>query len=158
MDQRIVEIILYVIGEIEARRVNLDEIDGISEDLIRQGFSRREVATAFSVFTHRMAGTRQRSQIQEPVNPNAYRVLHEMESSYISSEAQGHVLQLVRLGLLTHSDMEELIERCVMMGSPAADVTEMKLMVATHLFEKELLPGESMMPAASARLSPELIH
>lgn len=158
MDQRIVEIILYVIGEIESRRVNLDEIDGISEELIRQGFSRREVATAFSVFNQRVMGARDRSQISEPENPNSYRVLHDIELQYVSSEALGHVLQLLRLGVLSHADVEELIERCVMMGSPAAEVSEMKLMVATHLFEKELLPGESMVPAASARLSPELIH
>lgn len=158
MDQRIVEIILYVIGEIESRRVNLDEIDGISEDLIKQGFSRREVATAFSVFNQRVMGNRDRSQIAEPQNPNAFRVLHDIESQYISSDALGHVLQLLRLGVLTHSDIEELIERCVMMGSPAAEMSEMKMMVATHLFEKELLPGESMVPVASARMTPELIH
>ena len=158
MDQRIVEIILYVIGEIESRRVNLDEIDGISEDLIKQGFSRREVATAFSVFNQRVMGSRDRSQISEPQNPNAFRVLHDIESQYISSEALGHVLQLLRLGVLSHADVEELIERCVMMGSPAAEMSEMKMMVATHLFEKELLPGESMVPVASARMSPELIH
>jgi uncharacterized protein Smg (DUF494 family) len=158
MDQRIVEIILYVIGEIESRRVNLDEIDGMSEELINQGFSRREVATAFSVFNQRIRGSKDRSLIAEPHNPNAYRVLHDIESQYISSEAHGHVLQLLQLGVLSHADVEELIERCVMMGSPAAEMSEMKMMVATHLFEKELLPGESMMPAASARLTPELIH
>ena len=158
MDQRIVEIILYVIGEIESRRVNLDEIDGISEDLIKQGFSRREVATAFSVFNQRVMGSRDRSQISEPQNPNAFRVLHDIESQYISSEALGHVLKLLRIGVLSNADVEELIERCVMMGSPAAEMSEMKMMVATHLFEKELLPGESMVPVASARMSPELIH
>ena len=158
MDQRIVEIILYVIGEIESRRVSLDEIEGISEDLIRQGFSRREVATAFSVFNQRIVGQQNRSQTMEPQSLNAFRVLHDVESQYVTPEAHGHILQMLHLGVITHSDVEELIERCVMMGSPATEISEMKMLVATHLFEKELTPGESMVPATSARLAPDLIH
>ncbi|RPH92677.1 hypothetical protein EHM69_12230, partial [candidate division KSB1 bacterium] len=61
MDQRIVEILMYVIGEIQSRRIKVEEIEGISDELVQRGFSQREVATAIAVFAERLNGDSRRT-------------------------------------------------------------------------------------------------
>lgn len=159
MDQRIVEILMYVIGEIQSRRVRIDEIDGMSDELVQRGFSQREVATAFSLFSERLQGREfGKTQFGPPQGPNAHRVLHDIERQYVSPEALGYMLQLTHLGILTQPDMEDLIERCIMMGTLNVGADEMKMLVATHLFEKEPAFVDPGMTVASLRPWPEHVH
>ena len=157
MDQRIVEILMYVIGEIQSRRIRIDELDGISDELMQRGFSQREVATAFSLFAERLYRDPNRYQNGNPASPYAHRVLHDVERQYLSTEALGYVLQLVHLGILGYVDVEEIIERCMLMGNLNVGADEMKMVVASHLLEKEPLVGDSG-AVMSLRPWPEHIH
>jgi uncharacterized protein Smg (DUF494 family) len=159
MDQRIVEILMYVIGEIQSRRIRIDEIDGMSDELVQRGFSQREVATAFSLFTERLQGRDLgRVHYGPPLGQHAHRVLHEVERQYVSPEALGYVFQLTHLGILTYSDVEDIIERCIMMGNLNVGGDEMKMLVATHLLEKEPAFTDPGMMVASLRPWPEHVH
>ena len=158
MDQRIVEIIMYVIGEIHSRRVSLDKIDGISDDLLRRGFSKREVAKAFSVFTRRMTRDYEPIEVHEPTAPHAHRVLHEIERQYIGCESHGYLLQLRHMGVLSHADVEELLERCMMTTPAEDDEEEVKMLVATYLCERESWQSENLLAPLTSRPAPDLIH
>lgn len=158
MDQRIVEILMYVIGEIQSRKIRVDEIEGISDELMQRGFSQREVATAFSFFMDRMNRDVSRVEIRRPERPLSYRVLHDIERQYVGPEAQGYLIQLTHLGLLDLTDVEELVERCMIMGNLNIGGDEMKMLVATHLLEKDTYQGEPGYTANPARPWPEHIH
>lgn len=159
MDQRIVEILMYVIGEIQSRRIRIDEIDGMSDELVQRGFSQREVTTAFSLFTERLqARDLGRTHYGPPLGEHAHRVLHDVERQYISPEALGYILQLTHLGIVNSIDVEDLIERCIMMGNLNVGAEEMKMLVATHLLEKEPAFGDAGMMVASLRPWPEHVH
>lgn len=159
MEHRIVEIIMYVIGEIHSRRVSLDKIGGISEDLLQRGFSKREVAKAFSVFTNRMTLDYEPVEISEPTGQFAHRVLHDIERQYISTEFHGYLLQLLHMAVLSHADVEELLERCMMSSSFAGDEEEeVKMMVATYLCERDSLHMDNLIVPANSRPAPDLIH
>ncbi|MBU1638272.1 DUF494 domain-containing protein [bacterium] len=159
MDHRIVEIIMYVIGEIHSRRVSLDKIGGISDDLLRRGFSQREVARAFSVFTYRMTLDYEPVEIREPLGEFAHRVLHEIERQYIGTEVHGYLLQLLHMGVLSHADLEELLERCMMSSNTAGDgEEEVKMLVATYLCERDMLNIDNLIAPVNSRPAPEFVH
>jgi uncharacterized protein Smg (DUF494 family) len=158
MDQRIVEILMYVIGEIQSRKIQVDEIEGISDELMQRGFSQREVATAFSFFMNRMNRDVNRLEVSQPERALSYRVLHDVERQYVGPEAHGYLIQLSHLGLLNMTDVEELVERCMIMGNLNIGGEEMKMLVATHLLEKDIYQGEPGYSASPARPWPEHIH
>jgi uncharacterized protein Smg (DUF494 family) len=159
MDQRIVEIIMYVIGEIHSRRVSLDKIDGISDDLLRRGFSKREVAKAFSVFTTRLTPDYEPVEICEPTSEHAHRILHDIEMEYVGTDSHGYLLQLRHMGVLSHADIEELLERCMMSGSVAEDSEEdVKMLVATYLCERDSWQVDNLMAPILPRPVPDQIH
>ena len=158
MDQRIVEILMYVIGEIQSRKIQVDEIEGISDELMQRGFSQREVATAFSFFMNRISRDVNRLEVSQPERALSYRVLHDVERQYVGPEAHGYLIQLSHLGLLNLTDVEELVERCMIMGNLNVGGEEMKMLVATHLLEKDTYQGEPGYSASPARPWPEHIH
>ncbi len=158
MDQRIVEILMYVIGEIQSRKIQVDEIEGISDELMQRGFSQREVATAFSFFMNRVNRDANRVEVSSPQRTLSYRVFHDVERQYLGPEAQGYLIQLTHLGLLNLTDVEELVERCMIMGNLNIGGEEMKMLVATHLLEKDLYQGEPGNSISPARPWPEHIH
>ncbi|MFZ5433440.1 MAG: DUF494 family protein [Calditrichota bacterium] len=157
MDQRLVEILMYVIGELQSRRIRVEEIEGISDELMQQGFSQREVATAISVFADRL-GESKRTLVASPMNPHAHRVLHEIERQYVSPEAHGYLIEMTNIGILDFVDIEEIVERCMLMGNLSVGDDEMKMLVASHLLEKDPGRNESSFLASPARPWPERVH
>ena len=149
---------MYVIGEIQSRKIKVDEIEGISDELMQRGFSQREVATAFSFFMDRMNRDASRMEVSQPAGRNSYRILHDVERQYIGPEAHGYLIQLTHLGLLDSTDIEELVERCMIMGNLNVGGDEMKMLVATHLLEKDIYQGEPGSLTSPARPWPEHIH
>jgi uncharacterized protein Smg (DUF494 family) len=158
MDQRIVEILMYVIGEIRSRRIRPDEVEAISDGLVAQGFTPREVATALSLFIERFQRRIQRREPSFAAQPQSHRVLHPVERLFLSSEAYGYLLQLHHLGILDAEDLEAILQRVLMMGSVRVGEEEMKLVVASYLVESDARgwAGPSQVPFA--RFSSESIH
>jgi uncharacterized protein Smg (DUF494 family) len=158
MDQRIVEILMYVIGEIQSHRVKMEEIEGISDELVQRGFSQREVTAAISLFAERYVGESHRTQIGLPSGNHAHRILHDVERQYVSPEAHGYLIQMMQLQILDLTDVEEILERCMLLGNLNVDDNEMKMLVATHLLEKDPRLTETNYTLSPHRAWPERIH
>jgi uncharacterized protein Smg (DUF494 family) len=158
MEQRIVEILMYVIGEIQSHRIRLEEIEGISDELMQRGFSQREVATAISLFSDRLNGEVRRTQVSSPSGTHAHRVLHDVERQYLAADAYGYLIQMTHLGILDQADVEELIERCLLLGNLSLGVDEMKMLVATHLLEKDPRVSDAAHAPSPSRPWPERVH
>jgi uncharacterized protein Smg (DUF494 family) len=158
MDQRLVEILMYVIGEIQSHRIKAEEIEGISDELVQRGFSQREVAAAVSLFGDRLAGESKRTHVGSPAGIASHRVLHDVERQYVSPEAYGYLIQMLHLGILDMSDVEELIERCMLLGNLNVGDDEMKVLVATHLLEKDPRQTDAAFALSPYRPWPEHVH
>lgn len=149
---------MYVIGEIQSRRIRVEEIEGISDELVQRGFSQREVNAAISVFAERLTGDSKRMLLSRPALPHAHRILHDLERQYVSPEAYGYLIEMSQLLILDLADIEEIIERCVLLGNLNVGGDEMKMLVATHLLEKDPAQMEPTFAASPARPWPERIH
>ena len=137
MDQRIVEILMYVIGQIRSHRMEREEVEGLSDDLLKKGFTPREVAAALSFFIERFQ-KRTKRDAQDAIDlPRAHRVLHGVEKLFIKPDAYGYLLQLCHLGVLDAEDLEAILERVLVIGDMSIDRDEVKRVVVLHLLESD---------------------
>ncbi len=137
MDQRLVEILMYVIGEIRSQRVELEEVETMSDDLLQRGFTPREVATALSFFIERFQKRVERREPDDVQLPHSQRVLHRIEKLFLNPKAYGYLLQLQHLGVLDARDIEMILEQILMVGHSRVTEDEVKLIVASHLLESD---------------------
>lgn len=134
MQEKIVEILIYLIGELR-KNTPIGDID--LTVLSQRGYTTTEISTAFNwLFEKISRGENLITDIAE-TSPHSHRVLHEAERAVISSEAYGYLLQLRELGIITDMDIEVLIDRIMMSGYVVVDVEEIKSLVAALLLEND---------------------
>ncbi len=149
MYQRIMEILVLLMDEFGTDRDSLEKMDQVSEDLIEKGYTEQEINTAFYWLHHRFneenADTPPKSALQQPA-AISHRVLHAYEQRHVTPEAFGHLLQLRHLNLISWQEMEEIIERLLILGIQSATVDDVKAMVQSVLFEEGNTWGGSLFP------------
>jgi len=148
--ERIMEIILFLLSEIRADKA-LMEID--LKPLSVRGFSETEISTAFSWLIDKYAlgpsgddpiilavpfGKRSSLDPSKSSAEAGFRVYHEAERIVIAPEAQGFLLQMVELGLMSDSDMEFLVDRIMLSGIPTATLDDVKMLVSSTVFNFDL--------------------
>ena len=160
MYHRIMELLVLLMDEFGKVSFQSDQVDHISEDLIRRGYSEQEINTAFFWLYHRFWGEGDTTlprllDLQEPAE-TSHRVLNSIELRYITPEAFGYLLQLRSLRLIDTRDMERIIERTLMLDVVPAGVEEIKMVAQTVLFE-DTMQGNGLRPAGPAGQS-EMFH
>jgi Smg protein len=141
--ERIMEIVFFLLSEIKENKP-LAEID--LKPLSVRGFSEIEISTAFSWLIDKFSqGSDDPLILAVPFGKKpsllgpakdlaSFRVYHEIESSVISKEARGFMLQMLELGILTDSDVEFMIDRIMLSGAQSASLEEVKDFVTSMLF------------------------
>jgi uncharacterized protein Smg (DUF494 family) len=128
---RVMEIILFLVGEMR-RNKQIGDID--LGKLSARGFSESEVSTAFSWLFDKMAVSERQSVASTPAN-NPFRIYHEFEQSFMTSEARGYLMQLRELDLMKDSEMELLIDRLWFLGAPNIGLEAVKEAAAELIFD-----------------------
>jgi uncharacterized protein Smg (DUF494 family) len=139
MYQRIMEILVFLMDEIGSETWKVEEMDQLSEDLIQRGYTEQEINTAFYWLNHRLSWNNDtpahKININQPAETSS-RVLHSLEQQYLEPKAYGYLLQLRHLNLITTSEMEEVVERLVILEYRSASIDDVKAMVQSLLFEE----------------------
>ncbi|HED11051.1 MAG TPA: DUF494 family protein [Caldithrix abyssi] len=136
MQERIIEIIVFVLEEFKTSHTEENYVD-ISKNLMSRGYTESEINLAFSwIFDH----------LQRNVSPdeeefhyqeNSIRVLHDLEKMVIEPDAYGYLLQLLQLGLISETDMEDVIEKALSLGSTRVTLEDMKAFTSSLIFNRE---------------------
>ncbi|MEE9168179.1 MAG: DUF494 family protein [bacterium] len=149
MNERVVEILIYLMHEIRHNRKNVDQMDGVSKDLIRQGYTENEINAAFSWLFERIKSDTEEIIVNEEAGSDSYRVLSDVEKLIVSPEAFGYAIQLRQLRLIDQTEFEQIIERAMMLGASSIGIEDVKSIVASLFFnsdEIDILPlGKSML-------------
>ncbi|NIR48050.1 DUF494 domain-containing protein [candidate division KSB1 bacterium] len=138
MNERIVEILIYIMSEIRRSSKGAKKLDLLSKDLIKQGYTEGEISSAFSWLLHRF-----RSESDELIPnqgstlKNSFRLLHEIENSVVTTEAYGYIIQLKELEIISELDMEHILDRAMMLGTTKVTVEDVKTIVAAMLNNHE---------------------
>lgn len=134
MHEKIVEILVYLIGEMR-KNTPIAEID--LSILSRQGYSTTEISTAFNWLFERISRGENIVTETGEIPATSHRVLHEAERMIISADAYGYLIQLRELGLITDMDIEVVIDRIMMSGYASVDTDEIKSHIAALLAEND---------------------
>jgi uncharacterized protein Smg (DUF494 family) len=127
--ERIMEIITYVMGAREPG-TPLTSVD--TTELYAQGYTDSEIAAALSWIIER--GEQTLEVDAGDVGPDSFRILHGLETEAITSEAWGLLLSYRNLGFLSNEDVEQIIERAMLMaGETIIDVVEIRAIVAVYV-------------------------
>ena len=132
MNERVVEILVYIMDQIQSNKASLNQLEAFSQDLLNRGYTQNEISSAFSWLIEKIQSNFDEVVHNEgPISSFSFRVLHELEQMVISPEAYGYILQLKELGLLDDTGVEQVIERAMMIGATQLDLFEIKSIVAT---------------------------
>jgi uncharacterized protein Smg (DUF494 family) len=147
MHEKIVEIIVYLMTEL---RSNHPISETTVRDLSNQGYTPTEISAAFSWLADKASLQEHEREVVE-AHPHSVRLLHEFEQMFISPEVYGYLLQLYQLSVVSHDQMEMIIERCMMSGMQPVDMDMAKSIVASLLFTSTMFdtPGQRLFLHAS---------
>ena len=133
MQERIIEILVYVLSELKRTQKPVGEID--LSLLVQKGYTQQEISTAFAWLNNRLQSeekTVERSTKQE--ERGSFRVLHRAEQYVITPEAYGYLIQLRELNILSQQEMELIIEQAMLEGFELS-IHEIQNIVTSVLFE-----------------------
>lgn len=138
MNERVVEILIYIMNEIRSNEESSNQLELLSRDLIEKGYTESEISSAFSWLLSRIQNEAEEIvQNQGPTLSNSFRLLHEIENSIISTEAYGYVIQLKELGIINELDVEQILEKAMMIGATKVNLRDIKSIVASVIFIPE---------------------
>lgn len=143
MQERIIEIVMFLLSEIRRTKKSLGELD--LRELEDRGYSQAEITSAFSWITERYSGDPV-TRIDWAVPSGSFRVLHPAEKQVISPEAFGYLLQLYVLGMVTLEDVELVIERAMMSGFERITAPEIQSIVMGMLFDGDVFDAARSRP------------
>jgi uncharacterized protein Smg (DUF494 family) len=136
MQERIIEIIVYLLVEIQQDQPKETYID-LSRELISKGYTENEINIAFSwIFNHLQREHADGSDVLG-YSGESVRILHDLERLVVSPEGYGYVLQLLHLGVLSEYDVELIIEKALSIGTANVTLDDIKSIVASLVFGTE---------------------
>ena len=138
MQERVVEIILFLVNELRSNK-RLNDVDVSS--LTRDGYTQSEISSAFSWLFERLSVGKSFTDIASGAS-TSHRILNDTEKMVVGTQAYGYLIQCQQLGLLNNIDVETIIERIMIAGFAAVGLPEMKSFVAGYLFDLESSNGQ----------------
>ena len=138
MNERLVEILIYIMSEMRRDRGASRNLDLLSKNLLDEGYSESEISSAFTWLLDKLDNEPEEIlEKREAALNGSFRHLHEIERSIISVEAYGYLIQIKELDLINEIDVEQIIERALMLGLPRVGLQDIKSIVAAQLFTSE---------------------
>lgn len=136
---RVMEIILFLVGEMR-RNKQIGDID--LGKLADKGYTETEVSTAFSWLFDKMSLSVGQSNVTDisslgTLGNTPFRIYHDLEQHFLTSDARGYLIQLRELGLLKDSEMELLIDRLWFIGSHEIGLEAVRDLAAAIIFDFE---------------------
>jgi uncharacterized protein Smg (DUF494 family) len=136
MQERIVEIIVYLLSELQQERRRKDKVD-LTRSLHLKGYTEIEINLAFAWIFKHLRKPPLESAMRGSGEEQDYDEMADLESLIISPDAYGYLIQLLHLGIMKDRDMETFIERALAYGKDDISVDDLKSIVASIIFDTD---------------------
>ena len=133
MQEKIIEIIVYILGEIKNSK-QISDID--LKKLAKIGYTESEINTAFAWIYSRINQGENIFQ-EKKRSAKSKRFFHEFEKDILTTEARGYLISLMELGLLSDIDEEVILDRIFYSGFEYIGKAELKALVASLILDLE---------------------
>ena len=143
MFTRVIEVIIQLMKDLSEYQYNQNDINSVAENLSTLGYTNEEITAALVWLLKRLDNQTEISdkvyQYIPPKKTKTFRILHDIEQMIITPEAYGYIIQLRELGLLDDEQTERIIERAMGLNGQRITAEEMKLVIASVLFDPEYI-------------------
>lgn len=136
MERHIVEILVILMREYPEGVISQSEFESLNKSMTESGYTQHEIETALFWYHSRQV-SRDCHNDTGKFGRNSFRVLHDVERSIISPKAYGYLLELNQLGLLNLSEMDNIIEKSVLLSTGKVDIDDIKMFVAAQIMEQD---------------------
>ncbi|MBM4178370.1 MAG: DUF494 domain-containing protein [Ignavibacteria bacterium] len=133
-----VERVMDIITDMISERKSGTPLAALDTDQLQQrGYSEAEIAAALSWIME------QGVQLTES-GSDGFRILHGIEQNVLTTEAWGMLMTYADLGFLAPDDVEQILERAVMMGSERlVGIPEIKAIIAAYMLDGSVYANSS---------------
>lgn len=136
MQDRILEIVVYLMNQLSEEQGSLNSIDDMSDDLRSMGFTDKEISSAYSWLLNHFEDYPESFEFRDNNKKRkSFRVLSDIERKIISAEGYGYLLQLRQLGLLTTEQFEMILDRCALFTTDPVSSDEVKMFASATMFD-----------------------
>ena len=136
MQERIVEIIVYLLTELQ-QDWNQKARTNLTSALQFKGYTDVEINLAFSwIFKHLRQPSVERFRGKLEINEDP-EPLPDIEQLVITPDAYGYLVQLIHLGIMKDDEMDKFVERALAIGKDDISVDDLKSIVASIIFDMD---------------------
>ncbi|MDP2982624.1 MAG: DUF494 family protein [Candidatus Latescibacter sp.] len=135
MNEKTIEILIQLLGHIKENDLDVESLSEFSESLIIRGYNEREVAEALSWLFDKLNFLTVKSTEIAEQKQESVRILHDYERLKISPEVYGYLLKLKALSVINGSQMEKVLDYCMLLGADTLEESEIDEIVASILFD-----------------------
>jgi len=134
LGDRILDIVFYLVQYVRTHNGSLAHLDDISKSLRNLGFTESEISSAYGWFLEEVQSRSEKFVFSSDIGNCQPRVFSELERQQIEPTAQGYLIQIHQMGLLSEEEFEMTIERAMMLAPEQVDIAGMKMLTSTVLF------------------------
>lgn len=135
MDDKTLEVIIKLLSHLRDNDLDTESLKEFSESLVFLGYNERDVAEALGWLFEKLSFmTVKSTEIAEQQN-SSVRILHDYERMKIPPDIYGYLLKLKNLSIINTSQMEKIIDFCVMSGDTVTE-PDIDELVANIIFQE----------------------
>ena len=135
MNEKTIEILIQLLGHIKENDLDVESLSEFSESLVTRGYNEREVAEALSWLFEKLNFLTVKSTEIAEQKQESVRILHDYERLKISPKVYGYLLKLKALSVINGSQMEKVLDYCMLLGADTLQESEIDEIVASILFD-----------------------
>lgn len=133
MEERILEIVFYLVEHLRSHNGQIGSFGTISKDLRSRGFTDSEISSAYGWFLEELQKDGGR------INPNtgstqAVRIMSPLEMDHFTPQAAGFLIQLLNFRLISPGQFERIMDKAMLLGSEKIDLPVMKVIASRYVF------------------------
>ena len=147
MDDRVMEIVLYIMNSINATTDEniLSQIEAISDSLVERGYTETEIKSAFDILMESITEEGIEFILPEEKKQKSTRKSKKVQKSSSSApKTQKHfIYQVNELDIVGNEEIERIINRSMMRGKHCTSISEIKAIVDHFIFDPQELQSNS---------------
>ena len=133
MEERILEIVFYLVEHVRNHNGQIGPFQTISSDLKSRGFTESEISSAYSWFLEEIQKEGGKIHPLEK-SSQSVRVMSPQEMQHFTPEAAGFLIQLLSFQLISPAQFERIVDKSFMLGNEIIDLPVMKVIAARYVF------------------------
>jgi uncharacterized protein Smg (DUF494 family) len=132
MQERIIEVIVYLLTEMQQERSRKDKVD-LTHVLLLKGYTEVEINLGFSWIFNHLKNPPLDSSLPFDKSDDT-EDFDDLDELVIAPDAYGYLLQLLNLGVVRENDMQIIVERALAFGKEDINLDDLKSIVAGIIF------------------------